>query len=221
MSAAADPAPAAKAKYIIGIDEAGRGPLFGRVYAAAVILPLDFCSPHPLIKDSKKFHSKKKIGLAAEFVRSTAVAWAVAYEEPAVIDDINILRATIRTMHAAIRQLIAKLPAHITPADLELRIDGNYFTPFVYVGADEKIHEIPHETLIAGDDLCPAISAASILAKTERDSHILYLCSQDETLNERYNLSKNMGYGTKQHMEGIHKWGITNMHRRSFLKKLV
>ena len=207
-------------KYIIGIDEAGRGPLFGRVYASAVVMPADFVTPHPLIKDSKKFTSKKKIAAAADFVREQAVAWGIAYEEPATIDEINILRATMRAMHAAIRQVLSKLPAGAA-AHAELRIDGNYFTPFIYVDGGGNIHEIPHETIIAGDDLCAAISAASILAKTTRDEYVRELCVADPTLDEKYGLTKNMGYGTKQHMEGIKKWGATELHRRTFLKKMT
>lgn len=208
----------AKAKYVIGIDEAGRGPLFGRVYAAAVIMPDDFVTPHPLIKDSKKFHSKKKIAAAEEFVKSTAVAWAIAYEEPVIIDEINILRATMRAMHSAIRQVLEKLPPGAA-LDTELSIDGNNFTPYVYLDDGDKLREIPHQTIISGDSICPAISAASILAKTARDDYILELCERDPTLNERYGIGKNMGYGTRQHMDGIRQWGITEMHRKSFSLK--
>lgn len=208
--------------YTIGIDEAGRGPLFGRVYAAAVILPADFVAPHPLIKDSKKFHSKKKIAAAAEFVKETAVAWAVAFEEPAVIDEINIRRATFRAMHAAVREVLGSLPSASAGSgagadNTILRVDGNDFVPYVYFDtAAGRLREIPHETVIGGDDLWPAISAASILAKVSRDAYIEDLCAADATLSERYAIDKNMGYGTKAHVDGIRQWGLTAHHRRSF-----
>ena len=206
---------------IIGVDEVGRGPLFGRVYAAAVILPPEIKideSRTGLIKDSKKFHSKKKITAAAEFIRTNARAWAIAYEEPAMIDEINIRRATFRAMHTAIRQILSV----VDNSNILLHIDGDGFVPYmVFDKSVGKMHEIPHETIIGGDAKCAAIAAASILAKVARDEYITELCTERPELAEKYAIHKNMGYGTREHIEGIKKYGYTDLHRRSFVLKNV
>ena len=93
----------------IGIDEAGRGPMFGRVYAGVAVLPKDDGFDHSQMKDSKKFHSKKKIEQVAEYIKENAIAWAVEYEDEQVIDDINILQATQSAMHKAIKNVLLKL----------------------------------------------------------------------------------------------------------------
>ena len=184
----------------IGVDEVGRGPLFGRVYTAAVVLPkegFDFAK----MKDSKKFHSKKKILEAAEYIKSNAVAWAVTFEDEKAVDELNILQATQKCMHHSVSNVLPKLGASTSL----LLVDGNYFNP-----------NVPHECIEGGDDKYACIAAASILAKTERDAYIADLCEKHPELVERYHLDKNKGYGTKEHIDGIKKYGATEWHRRSF-----
>ena len=197
--------------------------MFGRVYAAAVILPKDNSAfDFSKIKDSKKFHSKKKIEEVAEYIKANALAWNVSYETEQTIDDINILQATQRAMHAAIREtrisfLRNKTTVTKEPALFHLLIDGNYFQSFTYLNKQtNKIESIPHETVVSGDDTYAAIAAASILAKVERDKYIMQLCAANPLLCDRYGIDQNMGYGAKKHLDGIKQHGITQWHRRSF-----
>ena len=209
----------------IGVDEAGRGPLFGRVYSAAVILPKDESFNHSLMKDSKKFHSKKKILEAYEYIKENAVAWSVAFSDEKVIDQINILQATQQAMHQAIGETEAKYygkEADDTSSSngkkaFLILADGNYFKPFTRFNKEkQRIESIPHVCVTGGDNKYSAIAAASILAKVERDKYIEDLCGEHPDLVEKYDLAKNKGYGTKKHMEGIKEHGITEWHRASF-----
>ena len=175
-----------------GCDEAGRGCLAGPVVAAAVILPKNF--RHDVLNDSKQLSRKQRDELKQE-IRRVAIAWKVAFIDNQEIDELNILRASIKAMHIAIDGL-----------DREpqfLLIDGNSFFPYRSVG---------HQTVVRGDSLYFSIAAASILAKTERDEymekiHIEY---------PQYNWIRNKGYPTQAHREAILKYGITPYHRRSF-----
>ena len=203
----------------IGVDEAGRGPLFGRVYTAAVVLPKDDSFDHSRVKDSKKFNSKKKIEEAADYVKENAIAWYVSFEDEKVIDEINILQATQRSMHSSIletrKQLIEKMKDKNNK--IELLIDGNYFNPITILNkTTSKIETIPYTTIEGGDNKYTAIAAASILAKVERDKYIEELCEQNPTLSEYYSIDSNKGYGAKKHLDGIKEHGITIWHRRSF-----
>jgi ribonuclease HII len=206
----------------IGVDEAGRGPLFGRVYAAAVILPKDPATEYDFsqMKDSKKFHSKKKIAHVADYIKQNAVAWAVAYEDEAAIDKMNILQATQSAMHKAIKSCIEiaekkALPG--APPTIQLLIDGNYFNSITtYDKVRGKIIAMPHVCIEGGDDKYAAIAAASILAKVSRDTYIEDLCADNPELDEKYGILSNKGYGAKKHMDGIRAHGITIWHRRSF-----
>ena len=208
----------------IGADEAGRGPLFGRVYAAAVILPKDPASEFDFsqMKDSKKFHSKKKIAQVAEYIKTNAVAWSVAYEDESVIDKINILQATQSAMHKAIKSCIAiaekkALAEASAPPTIQLLIDSNYFNSITsYDKARGQIKVVPHVCIEGGDNKYAAIAAASILAKVSRDTYIEDLCRDNPELNEKYGILSNKGYGSKKHMDGIREHGITILHRRSF-----
>ena len=205
----------------IGVDEAGRGPLFGRVYTAAVVLPKDDSFDHSRVKDSKKFNSKKKIEEAADYVKENAIAWYVSFEDENVIDEINILQATQRSMHSSIletrKQLIGQMKDNGSNYKIELLIDGNYFNPITILNkTTSKIETIPYTTIEGGDNKYTAIAAASILAKVERDKYIDDLCQQNPTLSEYYGIDSNKGYGAKRHLDGIKEYGITIWHRRSF-----
>lgn len=175
-----------------GCDEAGRGCLAGPVVAAAVILPKNY--KHPLINDSKKLTSKQRDRLKDEIIGS-AIAWKVSFVDNEAIDEMNILRASIKAMHIAIEGL-KKKPQF-------LLIDGNRFYPY---------KSINYKTIIKGDSLFFSIAAASILAKTFRDSYMAKI--HDEY--PEYGWNKNKGYPTSYHREALNKFGITPYHRKSF-----
>lgn len=198
----------------IGADEAGRGPLFGRVYSGAVILPKDDSFDHSKMKDSKKFHSKTKIVETAEYIKQHALAWGIGYESEEVIDNINILQATQQSMHKAISNAIAQFNSKhesLTVANIQLLIDGNYFKPFVLNNQKCKF-----VTVEGGDNTYSSIAAASILAKVARDEYIDELCKKHPFLSENYGIDSNKGYGAKRHIDGIKEHGITQWHRKSF-----
>jgi ribonuclease HII len=195
-------------RFEIGVDEAGRGPMFGRVYTAAVILPKpntqqgsDF--QFSLLKDSKKFHSEKKIQAAAAYIKDYALAWSITFASEKVIDEINIRNATHQAMHEAITNVTTKYPGK----DYHLLIDGNDFTDY---------DGLTHTCIEGGDNKYCAIAAASILAKVGRDDYIRDLCAMEPDLITKYDLLKNKGYGTQKHMQGIETHGITPYHRKSF-----
>lgn len=204
----------------IGSDEAGRGPLFGRVYSAAVVLPKDDSFDHNKMKDSKKFHSKKKIEEVANYIKENAIAWSVKYADEITIDTINILQATQQAMHDAITDVktqMIQLNPNLKPTDILLLIDGNYFNPLTHFNkATNKIEYIPYKMIEGGDNKYTSIAAASILAKVERDKYIEDLCEENPELAERYGIDSNKGYGAKRHLDGIKQYGITKWHRRSF-----
>jgi len=228
----------------IGADEAGRGPMLGRVYSGAVVLPKDDGFDHFKMKDSKKFTSKnsKKINEVAEYIKAHALAWAVEYEDEKVIDEINILQATQSAMHKAIKSVIGQLykktdvlpdgtkKTDVLPdgtkktdvlepnfGNLLLLIDGNYFKQLTILNQNKnKLVTVNYETIEGGDNKFTAIAAASILAKVERDKYIEDLCKENPELIERYGIDSNKGYGSKKHMDGIKTYGITKWHRRTF-----
>jgi ribonuclease HII len=227
----------------IGVDEAGRGPLFGRVYAAAVILPKDDSFDHFKMKDSKKFTSKKTntIEEVAEYIKNNALAWHISYEDEKVIDKINILQATQQAMHKAINETRKKYDAKKYDAKkydakkydvkqystkqydaenqkqdkIHLLIDGNYFNPIIAKNGN-KLEALPYTCVEGGDNKFSSIAAASILAKVSRDQYIAELCSVNPELVERYAIDANKGYGAKKHLDGIREHGITIWHRRTF-----
>ena len=181
-----------------GCDEAGRGPLAGPVYAAAVILPRDF--HHPLLNDSKKM-SEKSREMLRPIIEREAIAWAVEAVSPAEIDELNILWASVTGMQRAVRRL--------SPKPDFLLIDGNRFRPFDEYGFDS------YRTVVHGDATYSSIAAASVLAKTWRDEKMRELAKEFP----EYGWDRNMGYPTKEHIEAIRKFGLTPWHRRSFHPK--
>jgi ribonuclease HII len=208
--------------YEIGVDEVGRGPLFGRVYTAAVILPKDDTFDHSIMKDSKKFHNKKKIEEAAEYIKQNAIAYYISYEDEKVVDEINILQATQKSMRTSImevrKQLLNKFAEKKEPApNVHLLIDGNYFIPITMLNkSTDKIETIPYNFIEGGDNKYSSIAAASILAKVARDKYIEDLCILNPDLIEKYSIDSNKGYGAKKHLDGIKEHGITIWHRRTF-----
>ena len=194
----------------IGIDEVGRGPMFGRVYTAAVILPKEGFD-HSKMKDSKKFHSKKKINEVSEYIKENAIAWSIQWEDEKVIDKINIRNATHSAMHKAIKEIYDKENGK----NYVLLVDGNDFKPYI-VMKENILEQVSHVCIEGGDNKYTSIAAASILAKVARDAYIDELCVLNPELIEKYDLSNNKGYGTKKHMDGISEHGITEWHRRSF-----
>jgi ribonuclease HII len=182
-----------------GLDEVARGCMFGRVYTACVIWPENYeLDSNFVIKDSKKLSKKKREELY-DYIITTAIDWNVTYMEPEAIDSLNILQATQKSMHNNLDNLIIDVD-HIL-------VDGTYFN---------KYRDIDHTCVIQGDDSYYSIAAASILAKVEHDWYIENLCKNEPELNDKYDLLSNMGYGTKKHMEGIKKYGITKYHRKTF-----
>lgn len=211
-------------KYEIGIDEAGRGPLFGRLYVAACVLPKEphLGFHHEWMRDSKKIHSRTKMQELAQYIKNHALAWHIHFVEPETIDTINIRQSVLMAMHECAKQVIDKLSSITDVSEPYLRkymlfVDGNDFTPHMtFNDESQTLQETPFETIEGGDNKYTFIAAASILAKNERDTYIEELCKQYPVLNERYHLVKNMGYGTQLHREGIDTWGITQWHRRSY-----
>jgi ribonuclease HII len=208
--------------YEIATDEAGRGPLFGRLYVAAVILPKDESFDHSKMKDSKKFHSKTKIKQVAEYIKEHSIAWYIHFIDETVIDTINIRQAVLKAMHECIDQCITKTTDDISSSSPPsnkyfILVDGNDFTPHtLFDETTDSLIEIPHETIEGGDNTYSAIAAASILAKTARDEYILELCEEHPELKTIYHLDTNMGYGTKEHITAIKEHGITKWHRKTY-----
>lgn len=207
----------------IGVDEAGRGPLFGRVYTGAVILPNDEDFDKSKLKDSKKFSSKKKIVEVYEYIKEKCMYYGIDSADVDEIDKYNILQATQRSMHRSIRQIITKL---IENNDVEILdrikiyVDGNYFNTFKYFYND-TFYIIKHECVIKGDSLYKEISGASILAKVSRDKYIEEFIQENPEYDEKYGLLSNKGYAAKVHIEGIKTYGYTPFHRKSFKLKCL
>lgn len=207
--------------YEVGVDEVGRGPLFGRVYTAAVILPKDDTFDHSKMKDSKKFHSKKKIDEVADYIKQNAIAWSVTYEDESTIDDINILQATQKSMHKSILETINKFDKKMGHTQdishYHLLVDGNYFNNLTTFNKKKnRIEKFNYTCVEGGDNKYSAIAAASILAKVTRDNYIDELCQENPELVEHYGIDSNKGYGAKKHLDGIKEHGITQWHRKTF-----
>ena len=176
---------------VIGVDEAGRGPLFGDVYTGAVILPPNNFDT-TLLKDSKKFTSKKKITEVYEYIREQCTFFSIDYSTHEEIDTFNILQATQKSMHKSVRNVIQQWVESFGDSfeprffeTLFIHVDGNYFNDFNYFHID-RIYPIRHKTLVKGDSLCKAISAASILAKVSRDQYIDTFLKLHPEYDEKY-----------------------------------
>lgn len=180
---------------ICGVDEAGRGPLAGPVYACAIIMKDDFIIPE--VNDSKKLTEKKR-EMLYDIIIENALCYSVASVSEKEIDEINILNATMKAMQLAIEGLDVK-------PELAL-IDGNQNRNITF----------NNKTVIKGDAKSYNIAAASIIAKVSRDRYIIKM----DELYPQYGFKKHKGYGTKEHMEAIRKYGPCEIHRKTFLKKL-
>lgn len=183
-------------KFIAGVDEAGRGPLAGPVFAACVILPDDCIIDG--INDSKKLSEKKREQLFEEITKK-AVCYSIASIDEKTIDDVNILNATHMAMNKVVDEMAIK-PDYVL-------IDGNSI----------KNMTTPHETIVKGDAKSISIAAASILAKVSRDR---FICEIADKYPE-YQFEKHKGYGTKVHTDALKKFGPCEIHRKSFLKKIL
>lgn len=180
-----------------GCDEAGRGPLAGPVFAAAVVLPAGF--HHPLLNDSKQMSAAHR-DMLRPIIEKEAVSWAVVSLSPAEIDELNILWASVTGMQRAVKQLSVR-PDY-------LLIDGNRFRAF---------DGFAYTTVVHGDATYASIAAASVLAKTHRDEFMKKIALE----YPEYGWDRNMGYPTREHVEAIKKYGFTPWHRKSFhLKEL-
>jgi ribonuclease HII len=181
---------------LAGVDEAGRGPLAGPVVASAVVL--NRCRPISGLADSKKLSAPRRDVLARE-IKNHALAWSVAWADPAEIDAINILAATMLAMRRAILGL-AVMPARV-------QVDGNRLPNLRF---DRTL--IDGEAIIGGDDIVPAISAASIIAKTTRDRMMFEL----DKIYPGYEFARHKGYGTEIHRQKLREFGPCREHRQSF-----
>lgn len=191
-------------KLEIGVDEAGRGPFLGPVFAAAVIWDPNLTEPEMPVCDSKKLKTEAKLERSYNYIIDNALAYGIAQVSETEIDQINILQATFKAMKSAIDQ------CELAPDTL--LIDGDKFDVYF----DRQGNPVECYTIPKGDDTYFSIAAASILAKWSRDKYILDLCKQYPELDERYQISRNKGYGAPAHREGIRKYGITQFHRQSF-----
>ena len=179
-------------KLIVGCDEAGRGCLLGPVFAAAVILPPGFNSP--LINDSKKLSAKQREE-AYQIIVDNAVAYGIASIEPEIIDEVNILNASRMAMQQAIKEMKHDFDLILTDC---MKMKG---------------YDVPVIDLVHGDALSQSIAAASILAKVSRDR----LCVELDKKYPMYNIKKNKGYGTKDHLEALKQYGpVKHLHRFSY-----
>ena len=178
-----------------GVDEAGRGSLAGPVTAAAVILPKNYSND--ALNDSKKLSEKKRLELKS-IIEKDSIDFAIYSVSPSVIDKINILNSTYKAMHGALNNLKV-IPSFII-------VDGNMF---------KKFKNINHKCIVKGDSKHQSIAAASILAKTYRDSYMI----DHHSRYPFFGWDKNKGYGTKFHILNIDKYGISEVHRKSFLQK--
>ena len=203
--------------YEICIDEVGRGCMFGDVVISSVILPKIQSNTFDTknIKDSKKFTNKQKLYMECDNITDNVFFHHTSSLSNVIVDDINILQAVMKGMHECALRCVQHIECYekdnFDATKILLVIDGNYFIPFHYNGI-----EITNVTVKQGDGKYIGIAAASIIAKTTRDKQVIQLCREYPILNERYNIEKNVGYGSKAHLDGITQYGITQWHRKTF-----
>lgn len=195
-------------RYIAGIDEVGRGPLAGPVYAACVILPEDFDVPG--INDSKKLSAKKREELS-DVIKERAVAWGIGIADNNEIDELNILEAT----KTAMKRAIATVRDMLAERGLLSAEGGKHAQDMLLIDAVKLDAGMPSESIIKGDEKCLCIAAASIVAKVARDSFM----TEMDSVYPGYDFAGNKGYGTAKHYEGLRALGKTPIHRKTFLKK--
>jgi ribonuclease HII len=199
-------------KLEVGLDECARGCLLGRTYMAAVIWSPEFLEESiqepefnwlNKIRDSKKLSSKTR-ELLAEYIKEYCLDYSIQWADEKEIDKKNILQAVQDGFHKCLDNL------QMVPDTIY--VDGNYFKTY----CDRNLNIISHQCIEQGDNKYLSIASASILAKVEHDKYISELCANYPILSEHYGISSNMGYGTKTHLDGIKKYGITKFHRKTF-----
>jgi ribonuclease HII len=200
----------------VGLDEAGRGSLWGRLYVGAVVMSPDDeayfdhgAAVLNEIADSKKL-TRRKRAILADFIRENAIEVAVAYAEPEEIDRDNILQADMSAMHRALDGMIVPFQ--------RILVDGDMWRPYrcsksSAVTGGPVVEAL---TIVEGDAVSLPIAAASIIAKEAHDQWVRDEIGRRPELNERYGLGSNMGYGTATHMAGLKTWGADVLHRQSF-----
>lgn len=238
-------------KWEIGVDEAGRGPLFGRLYVAGTIVPrqprltggadeaINATCPglgngmnagvrpefrHDWMKDSKRFSSEKKIREVADHIRANSVAYTVRYLDHDVIDAINIRQAVLRLMRECCGAMLARIRELDPECDVArdvLLVIDGNDFPIMTMFERDELIQVRHETVEKGDNTYCSVAAASILAKVARDDYIAAVCAAHPGLDERYGLLSNKGYGTKRHLDGIRAHGISEWHRKSYRIKSI
>ena len=214
MKAHEDELRAAGYRYVAGIDEVGRGPLAGPVYAACVILPEDFDVPG--VNDSKKLSAKRREELS-DIIKERAVAWGIGIADNNEIDELNILEATKTAMKraiAAVRDMLSE--RGLLYANAQSAESGNGAAKDILLIDAVKLDAgMPTESIIKGDEKCLCIAAASIVAKVARDSYM----TEMDSVYPGYDFAGNKGYGTAKHYEGLRTLGKTPIHRKTFLRK--
>ncbi len=195
-----------KTHYIIGVDEVGRGPLAGPVTVAAAMIPYDFSFGDTRPNDSKKISEKKREEWYLYAEEHPDISYATASISPNIIDKIGISKATILAVKRSIEKLSSVWKTDIQVKQIEVLLDGLLYAPAQY----------KQQTIIKGDEKEPVISLASIIAKVTRDRMMIDISKKFP----QYGFESHKGYGTKKHYESIKKYGILDIHRKSFLKSL-
>jgi ribonuclease HII len=195
----------------VGLDEAGRGSLWGRLYVGAVIMSpedeayFDNGATLRQITDSKKLTPRRRAVLA-DFIQENAIAVSVGWSEPEEIDRLNILQADMAAMHRALDGISVPFQ--------RILVDGDYWKPWSPAGDQEN--PVPAITIVEGDSVSLPIAAASIIAKEAHDAWVRETVASDPSLHEHYGFGSNMGYGAAKHMTGLKTWGAHALHRKSF-----
>jgi ribonuclease HII len=196
----------------VGLDEAGRGSLWGRLYVGAVVMSpedeayFDNGATLKLIRDSKKLTPRRRAVLY-DWIRENAIETAIAWAEPEEIDTYNILRADMRAMRRALDSMSVPFQ--------RILVDGDVWEPYIRAGCEDST-PVESITIVEGDAVSLPIAAASILAKEAHDKWVRATVAERPELQDRYGLGTNMGYGTAAHMAGLRTWGADVEHRRSF-----